>query len=353
MKNSHGNSYEYTPQEYVNMLLCYGKARCVTTEALRISKKKYPDSPCPGFRTFHLTFQRIADNEPIVPSRALGLDAKGRKVKRTYEKVILSVYKNEPGLNLNAMRTLLRKQNIKVTISNIKSILKLNGLSYTPQIRPKKNRRLFYCEWLLRRLKRDKMFMQNVLWTDDSVFTKWNMKNRHIPGQAATTPDGWSLNVWAGMLNDELFGPVFLPQPTSYETYLEFVKGPLMEILYELPLAQRSTMWFQHDNFKPHNGMKITVKLNSLFERRWIGVERFNPFPFNAADLSPIHFIWDYIKMKVFSKEHNTAGQMQEAIVSAFNDLRSECKENPILHSSQFANVIKTVQACVKSERGK
>ena len=73
-----------------------------------------------------------------------------------------------------------------------------------------------------------------------------NLHNRHM--WAIDNPHGmveashqqrFSINVWAGFIDDSLLEPVLLPQRLNGETYLAFLQNTLPPLLENVPLAIR------------------------------------------------------------------------------------------------------------------
>jgi hypothetical protein len=78
----------------------------------------------------------------------------------------------------------------------------------------------------------------------------WAQENwvRHIAHQV-----NWRINVWCGILNDTIIGPVFFEGTLTghrYETLI--LKGLVEYHMDSLQLAQASQTWSQHDGAAPH-----------------------------------------------------------------------------------------------------
>jgi hypothetical protein len=86
----------------------------------------------------------------------------------------------------------------------------------------------------------------------------------------------FSLNVWAGIFQNSLVGPFFIPNPLTGDAYLNFLQNELENFLDELPLQQRFSMWYMQDR-------AVVEYLNNRFPQRWIG--RRGPFPWPARSM--------------------------------------------------------------------
>ena len=80
-------------------------------------------------------------------------------------------------------------------------------------------RRLNFCYWLQNQIDADNNFLSSVIWSDEATFTNcgyFNRNNEHIWAVANPRENReirrqvrFSINVWAGMLGDKLFGSIF------------------------------------------------------------------------------------------------------------------------------------------------
>ncbi len=57
----------------------------------------------------------------------------------------------------------------------------------------------------------------------------------------------WSVNMWADILGDHLFGPYLLPERLLGHSYFVFLCDVLPDFLYDIPLAAIHGLWFQED----------------------------------------------------------------------------------------------------------
>ncbi|XP_011859711.1 PREDICTED: F-box only protein 39-like [Vollenhovia emeryi] len=88
--------------------------------------------------------------------------------------------------------------------------------------------RVNFCRWLLQNNEADENFLANIMWTDESLFTRtglFNCHNEHyydvINPRVTRTRSfqhRWKLNFWAGILGDRVIGPTL-----SCNILVEFV----------------------------------------------------------------------------------------------------------------------------------
>ncbi|KAJ8911709.1 hypothetical protein NQ315_013171 [Exocentrus adspersus] len=119
-------------------------------------------------------------------------------------------------------------------------------------------RRLQFCNWFRDEIREDHDVPCKILWSDESLFTNsgiFNRRNKHFYAtqnpyliQEVRSQIRFSLNVWCGLLNNNLLGPYFIQGNLTGQTYLNFMQNDLEDILDNLPLQTvRNLRWFQHD----------------------------------------------------------------------------------------------------------
>lgn len=54
------------------------------------------------------------------------------------------------------------------------------------------------------------------------------------------------------------------------ENYADFLENLLPELLEDVPLTQRKSMYFQQDGAPPHGYRRVTRYLNEYYPERWI-----------------------------------------------------------------------------------
>jgi hypothetical protein len=122
--------------------------------------------------------------------------------------------------------------------------------------------RVEFCECLLGRHGIDPRFIQNILWTDESYFSQDNIFNQHNNHIWATEnpfavhpcahQHRFGINLWAGVIDNNLVGPFTLPAKVNAENFLQFLQNDFEVLLEDLPLAILRQMWLQMDGASPH-----------------------------------------------------------------------------------------------------
>ena len=118
--------------------------------------------------------------------------------------------------------------------------------------------RLEFCNWL----HTNRQLLPLILFTDESTFThsginntsnshRWSHENPHVSVET-NFQRRFSINVWWGMIDDMLIGPVILDDLMTGQNYPEFLQNELSKQREDFPLATRIAMYFQHDGAPSH-----------------------------------------------------------------------------------------------------
>jgi len=136
---------------------------------------------------------------------------------------------------------------------------------------------LQFCYWL----SHYRELLPYILFTDEATFTRNGINNtRNSHNWAQDNPHGtivtnfqtrFSVNVWCGIINDMLIGPVIIEHRMTGDSYLHFLQNYLPEQLENVSLDTRRHMYLQHDEAPIHYTKKVIQRLNNTYPNRWIG----------------------------------------------------------------------------------
>ena len=111
------------------------------------------------------------------------------------------------------------------------------------------------------------------------------------------------MNVWYGMIDDMLIGPVILDEDRmTGQNYLDFLQNelPKQKQLEDVPLATRIVMYFRHDRAPSHYTRHVMQHLKDTFPNRWIGRGSTINWPPKSPDLTPLNFcLWGMMKSEL------------------------------------------------------
>jgi hypothetical protein len=159
----------------------------------------------------------------------------------------------------------------------------------------------------------------------------------------------FSVNVWCGMIDDMLIGPVILEDRMTGQKYLEFLLNTLPEQLEDVPLATRCVMYFQHDGAPTHHTRFVMQHLNATFPNRWIGRGSAINWPPRSPDLTPLDFcLWGWMKSEVYKRNVNT----REELLAQIMDVSVRIKERHDTLRQATRHVHTRVEKCIEVNGG-
>lgn len=189
-------------------------------------------------------------------------------------------------------------------------------------------RRIEFCQWFLQKCVSQPEFPNCVLFTDEASFTRegmFNGHNQHVwardnPHAAFVRghQDRFAVNIWAGLVGDNLVGPYMFPRRLNANTYLTFLRETLPELLEHVPLNVRQQMWYQHDGASAHFAHAVRMHLDATFGENWIGRNGPVAWPARSPDLTPIDFFfWGHLKSVVYETPVETDEELIARIMAA------------------------------------
>lgn len=211
--------------------------------------------------------------------------------------------------------------------------------------------RMDFCNWILN----NEEILPRILWCDESTFTRngsFNMHNVHFwanenPRAVRRTnfQNRFSVNLWVGIVGNQIIGPSELPDRLNAANYLFFLQNQLEDLMDEVPLAIRAGMHFQHDGAPAHFGRAVRHWLDQNYPARWIGRGGPIVWPPRSPDLNPVdYYFWGRMKDIVYATEVETREDLLERINLAGNMIRQNNFE--ILRASQ--SIRRRARMCIE-----
>ncbi|GBO19401.1 hypothetical protein AVEN_18853-1 [Araneus ventricosus] len=122
-------------------------------------------------------------------------------------------------------------------------------------------------------------------------------------------------NVWCGIFNDRLIGPVFYDGTLTGQRYLELLQDVRTDFVENLPLHQLRIVWFQHDEDPLHKISNFKQYLMETFQNQVIEYGGFVEWPPHSPDLTPLDFfLGGHIKGKVYVTPPPTLQDLRRCI---------------------------------------
>lgn len=134
----------------------------------------------------------------------------------------------------------------------------------------------------------------------------------------------FSVNVWAGIINNVIVGPYFIDDRLTGGNYLDMLQSVIPDLLDDVPLGLLNNLHYQHDGAPPHYSSAVRNYLNSEYGDRWIGRGGPIPWPPRSPDLTPLDFyLWGEIKRRVYVEEARSYEDLRNKIITAFSEVKS------------------------------
>ncbi|KOC63585.1 hypothetical protein WH47_03087 [Habropoda laboriosa] len=256
------------------MVLIYGECHRIMREAVRVYGKRFPDrNNRPSLSVFTNIIKKFQETGTV--------DNKTRNLAKRA---------TDDGNSINIVAAVIRDPHVStrqlerksgISRRSILRILHINKfhpfhISLHQQLTENDyTKRLQFCEWGLRKLQDDEMFLSKLLFTDEATFTNHGAVNRHnMHYWSVDNPRwlrevdkqrSWSVNVRCGLLHNKIIGPYFIDGTLNSSKYLRILEDVLPELLEDTSLDIRQSMWFQQDGCPAHSARNVTEFLNRKF----------------------------------------------------------------------------------------
>lgn len=323
--------FTFTNSEQADIHFIYGFANGNSRYAAREYRRRFPNRRQPHHSVFVSMHRRFADQGLEKTIRG---DRQNNRGRDRIGEAILREFNRNP-------TTSTRRTAVALGISQSKICQVLKRDHRRPyHFQPVQGlcpgdaeRRLNYCRWVLNSIQNNRDFLFNILWTDESCFTRRgivNFHNLHVwahENPHAIRPRSFqhefSTNVWIGIYGNHVFGPYFLPQRVNSQNFLQFFEEEHANMWEDIPLNLRGQSWIQLDGCPAHYGRNVRNWLNNNYPGRWIGRGGPVAWPPRSPDLTPLDFfVWGFIKEKVYTTPVNTLDELHNRIRDACNEIR-------------------------------
>lgn len=191
-------------------------------------------------------------------------------------------------------------------------------------------RRLEFASQMLEMCDADPGFVRNIIFTDESSFTlnhapnrqnvrTWSQTNPHEVYAAHTQYPG-RLNVWAGIFNHAILGPVIIDGTLTGEKYLSLLETEISERVAAVDTC--AELWWMHDGCPAHNYRPAREFLQHAFPNHVIGTyEQPIAWPARAPDLNPCDtFLWGHIKSTIYRSSRGAPYPNLQALQCAIEE---------------------------------
>lgn len=313
----------FTHSEYADMVFVYGFCGGNALSARREYVRRFPNRRIPNCRVFTYVFNKL-HLTGTVPSTRIAYERANVQNLNEIEG-ILQLVEHSPSTSTRRIST-----RIGVPQATVWRTLHFHGLypfhlQRVQHLHPgDEARRLEFCRWVIA----NRRVIPSILFTDEANFTRdginnsrnshrWSEENPHATVET-NYQHRFSVNVWCGVIDNHLIGPVILPNRLTGPIYLDFLQNQLQLLLDDVPLATRMVMHFQHDGAPAHSSRQVTDHLNETFPERWIGRYGRVHWPPRSPDLTPLDFcLWGWMKSEVYKERVNTREELVARIMNS------------------------------------
>ncbi|XP_026323276.1 apyrase-like, partial [Hyposmocoma kahamanoa] len=329
----------YTNEEYADMLICYGYCNCVSLRARNEYITRYPGRRVPDISVFEGVYRRLRETGSVLRRRTDLGRPRVNDDDEEQDNEIVRRFRRDPTTSTNIIARELGLSQWKVW--HTVHTAGLYPYHYTPVHHIEEGdpvRRLDFCRFMLHADLDDPEFLRRILWTDESKFDQdgitnyhnlhyWSPKAQLNPNkkQVKGSQRRFSLNVWMGIVSNYLIGPFFLPERLYGETYENFLRQDLSDLLDDIPLDLIRDMWFQHDGCPAHYRRSVREWLDTNYPNKWIGRGGPTPWPARSPDLTPMDFyVWGHMKSLVYNDTNPiiSVDVLRQKIIDAANEIR-------------------------------
>lgn len=308
---------QFTHSEYADMHLIYGETRRVSNRgnvtynarlAARLYSERYPSRNPTNYEVILRAVNAYREG------RLPGTNSPAGRPRTVDNDVVLEEVRVEPG---TSVRTIERRTSVSKSSAHrilkrhkyhpfhIQRVQTLQPADYAPRVE--------FCRKMIQKWRENPNFFNEVLWSDESACRRdgyanlhnihsWQLENPHEVREDRSQYQ-FKINLWTGIFNGQIVGPVELPAILNGANYLQFLQNDLPGLLEDTPLTLRQRMWFQQDGCPAHYARRVREHLSNTFPDRWIG--RLGPimWPPRSPDFNPLDFFyWGCLKDKVYAK---------------------------------------------------
>lgn len=202
-------------------------------------------------------------------------------------------------------------------------------------------KRIEFCDDMMTRFDVNNQFFTWTCFSDEATFELNGSVNRHNMRYWADENPYWmsarhtqypqKLNVWAGILCNQIIGPFFIDGNLTAERYLNLLRNQVVPAIRNAVGDAFERVWFQQDGAPAHFGVVVREFLNQTFPNQWIGRTGTTEWPPRSPDLSPLDFFyWGYLKSKVYETKPANLNELRDRILNVSNSITAEMLTNVI-----------------------
>lgn len=346
----------YTNEEILKLFYIHGECNRIINRTCRTFNDHYPDLVPMNKKKFNRIENNFKNNGQIKQERTQIKPVTGNEDNQIN---VLAYFVAFPHASIFSA-----EKDLGISYKSIERILHAHGMhnykfvtlqAIEPNDPPQ---RVEFCEMVLVRTQEDPNYLNKIIWTDESKFTRegvfnrrnshyWAAENPHFVREAGFQYK-FGFNVFCIMMNDKIKF-CFYDENLNSQKYLEILRTIVSDFLDELSLETLRHCWYQLDGAPAHCTNEVTNELTQMFEDRWI--RRLGPWnwPPRSPDLTPLDFyLWGRIKQLVYDTPVHTKEELQNRVREAFLSLKA-CE----IQAATTDHVMTEILNCLKVNGGR
>lgn len=203
----------------------------------------------------------------------------------------------------------------------------------------------------------DPEFCHKIIFTDESSFGKHHSPNRQnrrmwhkgkpVNVYASRTQYPEKLNVWAGIVDHNILGPIFIDGNLTGEKYVSLLQDEVADLVEDLDFLNEC--WYMHDGCPAHNSRYAREFLHNSFPGCVIGsYEEPLAWPPRSPDLNPLDFfLWGHVTSTIYrTRPFSTLEALQSAIEGCLDSI------SPFQVADVIQNFEDRLAHCVAADGG-
>lgn len=344
---------EYLLHEKVQIVKWFYQGHSIPS-IVGLFRNNFKDRPVPCFDTIRRFTRNFDKFGCVSPSKH-----KKPKSNTNEERDIMICASIE---NNFAQTTTQISQQVGVSRATVARVLRKNKyrcyrLPKKLEIFPRDNHeRIQFCLDIIEKCAQNEDFIANILFTEETTFflqgAHDSLQVRHgMYGNNHNLYTAQKLNVWVGILGDNIIGPFFIDSPLNTQKYIDLLQINVLPCLFRIPNLDLGNVWYQQNGCPSYNSASAQQYLRTFFGDRIISKQGTISWPAKSPDLSPNDFfLWAYIKSKIYSTEEEQANNLNELRLKITNCLKSI---TPDVFANVRRNFYDRVALCLEIEGGR
>lgn len=244
--------YSFSNEEYADIIFVYGFCNGNARHAAREYRIRFPERRQPAHSVFSTSFRRLRMTGNAAPQKSI----RPHEVNVQDEENIIEAVMENPAISTRRVsRNLGLSQSFVWRVLN-REVLHPYHRQNVQALQPgDAQQRLRFSHWILHQHTQDNNFLSNILWSDESTFSRdginnfhndhvWSLNNPHVV-RSRRFQQRFSVNVWGGLFNNTLLPLTVFNGTLNANMYYEFLDNTLFDFLDDIPLQLRRLMWYQ------------------------------------------------------------------------------------------------------------